>query len=470
MNQNNRPNILFITTDQMRYDAVGYDARTEVRTPCLDRIARNGVTFQSAYTTFPVCGPARSSILSGVYGKTHKVNFSVRGRHGLDEGEWTFARALRDVGYRTAAIGKMHFFPMYADHGFEVMRLAEHDPNVPGCFTEDDYHRELAEKGLQDVQEEWQFPTCFPHASEEYRQNLQAVPFQLPEPYHSTSWIRDEAIRFLEEHNREGTNQPYFMWVSFLRPHHPFNPPAPYDTMYPSEDLNVPDPSTGWESLPEHAHSLFSQRMSNGVYDLSGLDDSLIRRITSYYYGSITHIDDCMEALLQHIDLDNTLIVFTSDHGEYLGHRGRLLKDPPLPLDDLARVPMAVMWKGRIAANRTFDAPVSLADLAPTFLDAANIKVPPAVEGHSILQLLEQPETADERPVYCETHGALPTVMVRYKRWKYIWHLKVQSAQLHDIVQDPEELRNLSGDPGLVEVEGYLHRLAIRFLNGGTTQ
>lgn len=455
-----RPNILFITTDQQRYDAMGYDQSTEVRTPCLDRIAENGVKFEAAYTTFPVCGPARSSILSGLHGKSHRVNFSTRGRNGLEEGEWTFVRDLREAGYRTAAIGKMHFFPMYADHGFDVMRLAEHDPHVPGCFTVDDYHRELAEKGLRDEQEEWQFPTCFVNASEEYRQNLQAVPFQLAEPLHSTSWIRDEAVRYLQEES----DTPFFMWVSFLRPHHPFNPPAPYDTMYPQASLKVPDPTKGWESLPAHTHPFFSVRSSNGVYDLKGLDESLLQRITSYYYGSITHIDECIEQILNHVDMDNTLIVFTSDHGEYLGHRGRLLKDPPVPLDDLARVPMVAMWKGHWEGNQTFRSPVSLADLAPTFLDAAGLETPSTVEGKSILHLMDHPTEAEERPVFCETHAGLSTVMVRLRQWKYIWYLKQEVAQLHDMDKDPYETVNLSGQPELKELEAYLHGLTEQFL------
>lgn len=448
-------NILLLMTDQQRYDAAGFAGNRDIATPSLDRLAAEGAVYEQAYTPFPLCVPARHCLMRGCYPDARML----AGRHELAQGESQFVQVLRRAGYRTAAVGKMHFNPMYADHGFDIMRLAEHDPSIAGCFTEDDYHRELAEAGMRDEQEEWQFPTKFAGASERYRHRLQAETFPLPTEWHSSSWIGREAVRTLD--GLRGGPQPYFLWVSFLRPHHPFNPPAEYAGPYMDKALDLPeDPSRWTASLPDWLAPVYRNRLSHGAYDLSRMDRDLLHRITAYYYAAITHIDEWIGCILDRVARDNTLILFTSDHGEYLGHRDRLFKDPQTALDDLARVPLlAVYPDGHGAGTRVRDA-VSLVDVAPTLLEEAGIdsSLWAEMEGCSLRR------AHHGRPVFAVAQQPVLNVMVRQAQWKLIWYPERQEGLLYDMEQDPGELVNLYADPQYRETIGALAHQAEHFL------
>ncbi len=221
------PNVLIIQADQFRADCFGAAGHPDVRTPHLDRLAGDGVSYRNAYCTFPVCTPSRYSLLSGLHVRQHA---GWTNRCTLAPGLDTFPRALRRAGYRTAAVGKMHFTPTYLDVGYDRLELAEQDG--PGRY-DDDYHRELAAAGLTPVtdlvDQEREFRD---HAPRSYWETYGSGRSDLPEEWHSTTWIGERARRAVAGWSDDGSE---LLHVSFVKPHHPFDPPAGWDTMYDPE-------------------------------------------------------------------------------------------------------------------------------------------------------------------------------------------------------------------------------------------
>ncbi|WP_205857147.1 sulfatase-like hydrolase/transferase, partial [Phytoactinopolyspora endophytica] len=221
MSRTNRPNVLMIQADQFRWDCLGAAGHPDVRTPHLDRLAAGGVRYRSAFCALPVCTPSRYSMLSGLYPHQHGAwtNHST-----LAPGFDTFPRALSRAGYDTAAVGKMHFTPTYLDVGYQRMQLAEQ--HGPGRY-DDDYHRDLRAAGLAPVVDLTdQEDHLRPSAPADYWATFGTQPSDLPEEWHSTTWIGDRAVRELETWNPDSDHA---LHVSFVKPHHPFDPPHPWD-------------------------------------------------------------------------------------------------------------------------------------------------------------------------------------------------------------------------------------------------
>ena len=217
----NRPNILVILTDQQRHDCLGFAGQNQLKTPHLDALATDGVHFANTFCTFPVCTPSRYSLLSGLPVRAHAgwTNHCTLAPHIP-----TFPKTLRAAGYRAAAVGKMHFAPTYLDIGFDRMELCEQDGD--GRF-EDDYHRDLRAQGRLDCLDIMDQRAEFrAQAPDEYWKTCGALPSDLPESLHSTTWIADRALRQMENWDENGGN---LLMFGFVKPHHPFDPPAPWD-------------------------------------------------------------------------------------------------------------------------------------------------------------------------------------------------------------------------------------------------
>src|SRR5271157_939675 len=225
-----QPNVLLIHADEHRADCLGAYGNTEVRTPNIDALAGDGVTFKNCFTTFPVCTPARYSLLTGLYAHQHLgwTNLSTL-PHGLP----TFPRILQENGYQTKCVGKMHFTPTYADVGFGEMVLAEQDG--PGRY-DDDYHRYLMQQGLIDktdlLDQVYEFRR---NAPPEYWANFGTEPTNLAENEHSTAWIGNQACEAIGQWE-EGS---HMLMLGFIKPHHPFDAPTPWSEMYDPETLTL---------------------------------------------------------------------------------------------------------------------------------------------------------------------------------------------------------------------------------------
>jgi arylsulfatase A-like enzyme len=435
-----RPNVLFVMTDQHRADALGADpacprdrnGRPLVHSPNLDSLIEAGAYFERAYSPAPTCIPARRCLWTGQTPATNGATTWVTD-------DWDFEsplpRLLRDGGYQTHLAGKTHSLPQYNRIGFESLDLH-------GALggNEDDYDRWLAAE-TGDAYDE------LTHGLD--RNSWDPRPSHLPEHQHPTTWTADRALDFLE---RRDPTRPFFLTVSFVRPHQPFDPPQAEWDLYADRLDDLPDPVVGdwvedWygDLLPDHP------RPDAWLADLS---PDVVARARAGYYGSITHVDRQLNRVFNRLRSEglweDTLVIFTSDHGEMLGDHYHWRKS--YPWEGSARIPLAVRYPDAWDAERglSVERPVGLEDVAPTVLEACGIECPSAVEGRSLLDLCRDP-TADWRRFYHGEHG--PTYddidacqFLVGERKKYVWNPVTGADLLFDLETDPLEERDRSAE------------------------
>jgi arylsulfatase A-like enzyme len=443
-------NVLIIYTDQHRWDCYGAGGNDQVRTPNLDRIANEGVRYDNCFCALPVCTPSRYSFLTGMHVREHSgwSNHSTLPAHLA-----TFPKLLARAGYRTAAVGKMHFTPTYLDVGFQQMRLAEQAG--PGRW-DDDYHRYLNRHGLvdridmMDQREELRIATTPPPwdcllegtftatAPSEYWQCFGAMTSNLADRHHSTTWIAQQALEAIDQWEGGG----HLLMASFIKPHHPFDPPAPWDVMYDPQDLAL---RPGWLEEPLAGDS----RYYEGFFDNRRLDESALKQIMARYYGSISHIDQQVGRLLECLEdkklYDRTLILFTSDHGEYLGFHHMLLKGG-LMYDPLVRIPLAVKYPGRSSGGDIHAGFFSNIDCAASLLRVAGLE--PA-------ETMNQSAGLDGKGrdlIFAEKEDGR-SVMVRTATHKLLHDVQAESCRLFDLQNDPLELYNQYGRSEYADVQ-----------------
>lgn len=423
-----RPNILLIMTDQQRGDCLSIDGHPVLMTPNMDHIAAQGARFRHAYTTCPTCVPARRSLMSGQHGaRTGMVGYR-------DDVEWEqppplMPQVLRDAGYQTAIVGRhMHLAPFRKRYGFEEMI-------VSGWRDANEYDDMLQARGID--------PRDGIYGTGVMHNDWTARPWHLDDTLHPTHWTVSQAIKWLE---RRDPSTPFFLVVSFLAPHPPLIPPAFYLERYLRQTL--PEPIIGdWAEPPA------DDGLGDGV-DPSQvhLHGEALRSTRAAYYGLINHIDDQIHRLISPINGvnkitggDNTVVLFTSDHGEMLGDHYRWRKT--LPYESAARVPLLVRAPQRFELPRrqVIDQPVCLEDIMPTVLDFAGVETPDSVDGRSLLPLIrgEQPTWREYLPIeHAPIHQSLTD-----GREKFIWFNHDGCEQFFDLVSDPNELRNLIDAP-----------------------
>lgn len=421
------PNILVIHADQHRCDCLGAYGNPDIQTPHIDALAADGVRYDQHYCCFPVCTPSRYSFLNGLYVHQHLgwTNHST-----LPAGLPTFPRILRDAGYRTRAVGKMHFTPTYLDVGFETMALAEQ--NGPGR-CDDDYHRWLREEGLCDrvdlIDQEREYRD---NAPDEYWQTLGALVSDLDEAHHSTTWIGDRAVETLDSWE-EGGRQ--LLMVGFIKPHHPFDPPAPWHEIYDPDAL---ERLPGWT-----AECLPCDLVQRGYFPNAEMTQVQLRRAMAYYYAAISqldhHVGRMVERLKQKGLYDDTLILYTADHGDYMGFHHLLLKGNHM-YDPLVRVPLIVKYPGRESAGAASAALTGNVDAAPTLLRCAGYEPAPSMRG---LDLRTHPEGRDA--VFAEAGRS--EYMVRTRHRKLLLGRRAEDSLFFDLEKDPLEMDDLYADP-----------------------
>jgi arylsulfatase A-like enzyme len=424
-----KPNILFIMADQYRGDCVGADGNDAVMTPNLDRIAREGVLFSKAYTATPSCTPARAGLLSGLSPWNHGM--LAYGRVG-----WKYPhelpREMRNAGYYTLGIGKMHWSPQRSLHGFHDTILDESGREESIDFRSD--------------YRSWfysQVPTLDPDATGIGFNDYDAKPYALPERLHPTTWTGDVAVNFLSNYNRE---EPFFLKVSFARPHSPFDAPERFWKMY--ENRDIPEAVVG-----EWAKKYAPRSGKNSSIWHGDLGPEQVRKSRIGYYGNVTFIDEQVGRMLEVLEerglLENTLVLFTADHGDMTGDHHLWRKT--YAYEASARIPMLMRWpEGLVKAERgqRLRQPVELRDIMPTFMDAAGAGVPDDIDGDSVLKLIRG-EAQGWRPWLDFEHGRCYGDENHWNaltdgRWKYIYHAYLGEEQLFDLDNDPGELTDLS--------------------------
>lgn len=420
-----QPNILLITTDQQRHDTLGTRKPGFLRTPHLDLLARQGTTFTRAYADCPVCVPSRVSITTGrsAFGHGMAVNGKTSDCDAMTGGRTLPAR-LGELGYQTAAIGKMHFGPQRARHGFQEM------------IPPDDYYRAMARDGATR-------PMRHGLGQNELYPGLATV----PEWQTLTAWTVDQCVDYVRE--RRDPAPPFFLWCSFAKPHPPLDPPEPYYSMY--RDSPIPEPVYGDWATDERAPPVFRRERQSQRHDL--LDAEVLRAARAAYYGLVTQIDyniGRLWAALREAGVDdNTLIVFASDHGEYLGDHWagakRYFHEPSAHIPMLLRPPPA--WEGH-EPGTVDDRLVTLPDILPTLVCAAGGSAGD-VEGRNLLA--PSGEEPSDRRETLEFIAQMPdgcaSLGITDGRWKYLWYPEGGVAQLFDLASDPDETTDLAARP-----------------------
>lgn len=426
------PNIVFILTDQMRGDCLGALEHPVVRTPNLDRLASKGTVFTSAYSPCPSCIAARASIMTGLRPTTH-------GRLGYkDQVPWRYDNTLPEVlarsGYQTHCVGKRHFFPQNLSLGFETFESYEGLQNFGNGFV-NDYFEWLKER--TDDQER---DTGL--GSNSWVGGVSS----LPEEWHNNTWVTTRGIDFLKRRDRQ---RPFFLNLSFHRPHAPLDPPKAYLEMY--QGCPIPPPPVGeWAAR-------FDVQISNANAWKGHLTHEQLAAGRRSYYALITHIDSQIGRFMRALEEMNTgptWFVFTADHGEMLGDHHLFRKT--YAYEGSARIPMIVV-PPEGSTRQISDAPVSLEDVMPTLLEAAGIEIPKMVEGRSMHPLLSS--TAAESNWRAYVHGEhspcyqedMGMQFLTDGKEKYIWYTHTGEEQLFNLVDDPNELRDLSTNPASEE-------------------
>jgi len=409
--------------DELRFDALGCTGNPIIKTPNIDRLARDGVMVEHYFSQSPVCQPSRATLATGRYPHVHGVKWNW---YDLDATEITLQAVLGQADFETWAVGKMHFEPVDDLHGFKQRVFVEGK-----LFTgDDDYRLHLDRIGKRRA--------YFEHTMRwNNDEDFGAAPIPLPDEEYIDTYIGAQAVRVLER-----VASPFFVWVSFVNPHFPFDPPKPFDTMYDPDAMPLPPDFHFNQSsrVPE-------QRVASAGRSFHQLSEATMRKIIAYYYGTVSLVDREVGRILSTLErkgtVDDTLIIFASDHGDLLGHRGMLWKGRML-YDHLIRVPMIVRYPKELSRGKVISELCQVTDVMPTLLDYAGVPVPPGVQGSSLRPILRQQKVRWRDAVLSE---AMDVKMVRDFHWKLIFYPGRPYGELYHLAEDPLELTNLYDRP-----------------------
>ncbi|UVI27569.1 sulfatase-like hydrolase/transferase [Paenibacillus spongiae] len=422
-----QPNILLIMCDQLRADVLECYGNEFVHTPNIRRLAESGICFDRAYSQTPVCVPARHGLLAGVNPfelglVDNSLDFNEI-RHPLPE-------RVRSEGYATYAVGKMHFHPVRKHYGFDRMLLSE---EIASHIQDDDYLLYLRENGYGHVIE--------PHGkrSENYYVPQKS---ELPEELHSTAWTAARTCELI----RSNRNRPFFIFTSFIKPHPPFDPCSPYDRMYPESEIPMPVRQESEKNPDDYSIWIQNDYKVNGIDRVS---DDDIRRIRSHYYGSISQIDKQIGLILDTLEdtglRDNTLIVFTADHGEMLGDHYAFGKRTYYEAS--TRIPMIVSQPNKWPQGERRDQLCMLQDVYATIIVASGGAVPPESSGKDLAAVGHDPAISIRERIIAEYgNGRAMKFMLRWGDFKYIYHTNGERESLFNLRTDPLELEDIAAD------------------------
>lgn len=441
-------------TDEQRGDCLGIAGHPDVKTPYLDSLASHGTLFTNAYSACPTCVPARATLHTG-------LNQVHTGKVGYQDGvDWnygcTLAGSFAKAGYYTHCVGKMHVHPLRNYLGFHNVRLHDgylHEyryatvPHAQSQPVADDYYWWLQQQLGAGADPTMTGLDC---------NGWTARPWQWEEKYHPTNWVTEESIDFLR---RRDPRQPFFLMTSYVRPHAPFDAPQIYFDMYKDKDL-APAAVGDWDGRERLQREGWYYSSQTGPRD-----PELLRQQRVGYYACITHIDHqigrLISALVEHQLMDNTIILFTSDHGDMMGDHALCMK--ARPYQGSIHVPLFISGPEHLvgAWHQTSDQLAELRDVMPTLLDAVGAPVPPHIDGHSLLH------GADREYLHGEhTLGAESNHFILTKKDKYIWYSQTGAELYFDLQQDPKETHNAIHDPACADRVAALRALLVAELDG----
>ena len=466
-----QPNIILFMADQLRFDALGCYGNNQIHTPNIDRLALNGSIFDNHFVQNPVCSPSRCTVLTGRYPKNHGTRDN--GIPLRDE-EITLPEVLRDNGYVTAAIGKMHITTQFLpkedeqedwpedNYGFTVIHTT--------CDTKTgEYLAWLKEKSPADYEEvkmqgerKMKEDTASA-ADKDVSGPPQVYESHINPKFHQSAWIADRTIDLIRESE---PGKPFFAFCSFVDPHHPFDPPAPYDTMDDPEMLEKPIRQEGElrDKPPHFAKARCGRGYSNEKYDYRRLTDEDWGRVKAAYYGMISLVDEnigrILDAIAEKGIEEDTLIMFTNDHGELLGDHGLLFKGP-FHYDSIIKAPMIMKWPGVIPKGSRYSQVTEHVDIMPTLLEYAGVRPPYGVQGSSMAPILRGDKGAGKDYAMTEFNcydWGLSVKTLTGRDYKLTYYAGQDYGELYDRNRDPEEFVNLWDEDDYREVKELMLR------------
>lgn len=434
---NKKPNILFIHSDQHRYDCLGLTGHPQLKTPTLDRLAADGITFTNAFTPTPLCVPARNCLLHGQWSSQHLciANYDTEAPRPPSKTLPHFPEQLKKNGYTLGYTGKWHVSETRnaLDYGFDDF------------IDEEKYPAWRKETGLPPVPQtnKW-FGELDPHITPEQSR---------------LAWGADHTIRLMEK--AAASDQPFFIRWDPSEPHLPNIVPEPYFSMYPPETIEP------WPSYPDPLDGKpYIQAQQLRTWKLGDWDWNKWAKLVSRYLGEISLLDNQIGRVLAKLDelnlSDNTLVIYTTDHGDMCGGHGMIDKHF-IMYDDVVHVPLLMRWPNRIRPGSVCaDFVSSEVDLGPTFCAATGSETPETFSGQNLLDLIDG-KTAGRKDILSAYHGnqfgLYSQRMVRNNEWKYVWNATAED-ELYDLVNDPAELCNRATDPDcLPQLSGLRRRL-----------
>ncbi|MBU2572332.1 MAG: sulfatase-like hydrolase/transferase [Gammaproteobacteria bacterium] len=446
-----RPNILLITTDQQRFDTLSFcNKDSGVNTPNLEALAKRGVNFTQAFVQNPVCIPSRACWQTGRYTHQHGVTYMeeiIDDTPGLPAWELSFMERLQCAGYRTAAFGKIHMMP---EKGFDELKVTggkgvrwTKSAGLPiglGPLGRD--YAAWLEARNPGAYEKIYAGRNVP----EYKKYRSAITANLPVEDYIESWITENTEEFITRDH----DKPFFAWCGFCGPHDPFDPPEPYASMYKPEDINLP-PNFGYDTGGQPVNQTEEQITA-------------AKKIVCHYYALVSLIDDMIGRLMAALEkkgiLDNTLIIFTSDHGEMLGEFGRYGKGNFY--DSIIHVPFIASFPGNVKGGGTVADLIETYDLAPTVLDYAGAGIPRTMSASSLRPILEKTKTGRELIISeFTTYDRKRTgICIRTPAHKY-WRYTDGEEAFFDLASDPYERENRISDPALASDIRHLRDLLL---------
>lgn len=521
-----RPNFLFIITDQHRADHLGCSGHPVLKTPHIDSIAAHGTRFDRFYVATPVCQPNRSTLVTGRMPSLHGVRSNGI---PLDMRASTFTEALRLTGYATALVGKSHIQNMTkhapiqkrADPADGVITLRDRLPEAFRPDDEGDYRQEHPERWEPGEPYDLDLPfygfehvdLCTDHADrvgghyyvwfKQQRPDAdalrdranqldhdyvcpQAFRTAIPEEFYPTAYVREKTIEYIDRHTASGEDRPFFLMASFPDPHHPFTPPGKYWGMYDPDDMELPESfDYGNVEPPPHVRWAREQRTAGTAVTDSqnafAVEKREVLEARALTCGMIAMIDDAVGAILAKLDqaglAEDTVVVFTADHGDFLGDHGLMLKGPA-HFEGITRVPF--IWSEPGAPARTTNTLGGTVDLAQTILTRAGVEPYNGIQGRSLLDAIagrDDPGAVSSMIVEDDQQrayfGYTTTPRIRTivtDRYRMTVSRGESWGELYDLKNDPNEMVNLFDDDGHATVRAEMfERLAYRQMELGDT-
>lgn len=478
-----KPNILLITSDQQHWDSIGA-FNSEIKTPNIDRLVKEGTVFSRAYCPNPTCTPTRASIITGKYPSQHGA-WTLGTK--LSEEEPTIGDYLNNGGYKTALVGKAHFqplkstdeypslesYPLLQDldfwkdynekfYGFEHVELARNHTNE--AHVGQHYVNWLEENGCENWREYFLAPTGTMDKTTKHK-------WAIPEKYHYNSWITERSNALLEDYKENDNN--FFLWSSFFDPHPQYFAPEPWDTMYDPDNLTIPEVTEGehdknpphykltQELKPNFKPYMESGQGNHGMHSHVHSRENLKKDIATYY-GMISLMDKYIGKILDKLDelelSNDTIVIFTTDHGHFFGHHGLIAKGPFM-YEDLIKIPFIIRWPGKVKENSISSAMQSLVDLAPTLLDLCGLPIPNTMSGINQAEVWQGMKESARDHIICEHHHEPTTIHLKTyvdKKHKITVYYNQTYGELYDLENDPKEICNLWDSPSHAELKSEL--------------